>query len=160
MGAMLGLVLAGNLLVLFVFWEVTTIASYLLIGFKHETSAKSRRVGAAGAAGDGRGRAGACWPGSSLLGIVGGTYEIAGPGRIGEVIRAHPLVPGDLRLFIAGRASPSRRSVPFHFWLPNAMAAPTPVIAYLHCATMVKAGIYLMARMDAAARRHLGVDWT
>ena len=142
--AMLGLVLADNLLVLFVFWELTTITSYLLIGFNHD-KAKARRsalqallVTAIGGL--------ALLAGMILIGTTAGTFEMsqinAMPGVLKDDVMYLPIAV----LVLAGAFTKSAQ-MPFHFWLPNAMAAPTPVSAYLHSATMVNAGVYLMARL-------------
>ncbi len=141
--SMLGLVLARDLITLFVFWELTSVTSYLLIGFHHE-EARARRnalqamlVTAAGGL--------ALLAGFVLIGMASGSYDLAqilaGPG-----LQAHPFYAAILVLILAGAFTKSAQ-MPFHFWLPNAMAAPTPVSAYLHSATMVKAGIYLLARL-------------
>ncbi len=141
--SMLGLVLANNLITLFVFWELTTFTSYLLIGFSH-TDPKSRRnalqallLTAAGGL--------ALLAGFILLGVTQGTFEISEIIAAGS-LEGQPFYLLILVLVLAGAFTKSAQ-VPFHFWLPNAMAAPTPVSAYLHSATMVKAGVYLMARM-------------
>ncbi|MBN2906290.1 MAG: DUF4040 domain-containing protein [Rhodobacteraceae bacterium] len=147
MVSMLGLVLADDLIVLFVFWELTTFTSYLLIGFSHEAE-KSRRnalqalfVTAAGGL--------AFLAGLILLGFAAGTTGISEILAQGDALKAHALYLPILVLLLAGAFTKSAQ-VPFHFWLPNAMAAPTPVSAFLHSATMVKAGIYLLARMHPA----------
>ncbi|MEO0677149.1 MAG: hydrogen gas-evolving membrane-bound hydrogenase subunit E, partial [Pseudomonadota bacterium] len=141
--AMLGLVLADNLIALFVFWELTTITSYLLIGFGHETS-NGRRSALQALFVTGAGAL-ALLAGLILIGLEAGTFEIS------EILAQGGLQDSDmyvpiLILFLAGCFTKSAQ-FPFHFWLPNAMAAPTPVSAFLHSATMVKAGVYLMARM-------------
>ena len=132
--AILGVVLSDNLLGLFVFWELTTITSYLLIGFSHATK-KSRRSALQ-----------ALLAGIVLIGNVAGTFELseirAMPGVLTQSVAYLPI----LLLVLLGAFTKSAQ-IPFHFWLPNAMAAPTPVSAYLHSATMVKAGVYLLARM-------------
>ncbi|MEM8630082.1 MAG: putative monovalent cation/H+ antiporter subunit A [Pseudomonadota bacterium] len=142
--AMLGLVLADNLIGLFVFWELTTITSYLLIGFNHE-SEKGRRSALQAMLVTGAGAL-ALLAGLILLGQAAGTYSISEIVAQGEVIHEHPLYIPILVLVLLGAFTKSAQ-VPFHFWLPNAMAAPTPVSAFLHSATMVKAGVYLMARL-------------
>ena len=147
MVGMLGLVLADNLIALFVFWEITTISSYLLIGFSSD-EAKSRRSALQALLVTGTGGL-AFLAGIILLGNVAGSFELSQVLQQGDVIRAHPLYPAILILFLAGAFTKSAQ-FPFHFWLPNAMAAPTPVSAYLHSATMVKGGVYLMARMNPA----------
>ncbi len=147
MVSMLGLVLADDLIVLFVFWELTTVTSYLLIGFGH-AEAKSRRnalqalfvTGAGGLA---------FLAGLILLGFAAGTASLSEIVAMGPDLKAHALYLPILVLLLAGAFTKSAQ-VPFHFWLPNAMAAPTPVSAFLHSATMVKAGVYLMARLHPA----------
>lgn len=145
MVGMLGLVLADNLISLFVFWEVTTVSSYLLIGFNSD-SAKSRRSALQALLLTGTGGL-ALLAGMILLGSAAGTYSLSEIRGMGDAIRNHDLYIPILILFLAGAFTKSAQ-FPFHFWLPNAMAAPTPVSAYLHSATMVKGGIYLMARMN------------
>ncbi|WP_416915135.1 MAG: putative monovalent cation/H+ antiporter subunit A [Roseicyclus sp.] len=147
MVGMLGLVLSDNLIALFVFWEITTISSYLLIGFSSD-EAKSRRSALQALLVTGTGGL-AFLAGIILLGNVAGSFELSVVLGQGDLIRAHPLYPAILILFLAGAFTKSAQ-FPFHFWLPNAMAAPTPVSAYLHSATMVKGGVYLMARMNPA----------
>lgn len=141
--SMLGLVLADNLIALFVFWELTTFTSYLLIGFNH-VDPKSRRnalqallLTAVGGL--------ALLAGFIMIGITQGTFEMSQINASGSLVgqEYYTLI---LFLVLAGAFTKSAQ-VPFHFWLPNAMAAPTPVSAYLHSATMVKAGVYLLARM-------------
>jgi multicomponent Na+:H+ antiporter subunit A len=147
MVGMLGLVLSDNLIALFVFWEVTTISSYLLIGFSSD-EAKSRRSALQALLVTGTGGL-ALLAGMILLGNVAGSFELSAIVAQGDVIRAHPLYVPIVILFLAGAFTKSAQ-FPFHFWLPNAMAAPTPVSAYLHSATMVKGGVYLMARVNPA----------
>jgi len=147
MVGMLGLVLSDNLIALFVFWEITTISSYLLIGFNSD-EAKSRRSALQALFVTGTGGL-ALLAGMILLGNVAGTFELSEIITMGDEITAHPLYVPILILFLAGAFTKSAQ-FPFHFWLPNAMAAPTPVSAYLHSATMVKAGVYLMARVNPA----------
>ncbi len=144
MCAMLGLVLADNLITLFVFWELTSVASYLLIGFNHD-SAKSRRSALQALLVTGGGGL-ALLAGFILLGNAAGSYELSEIIAMGDAIRDHALYLPIFILILAGAFTKSAQ-LPFHFWLPNAMAAPTPVSAYLHSATMVKAGIYLLARV-------------
>ncbi|MEX5728689.1 multicomponent Na+:H+ antiporter subunit A [Rhodovulum iodosum] len=147
MVSMLGLVLADDLILLFVFWELTTFTSYLLIGFSHEAETSRRNalqalfVTAAGGL--------AFLAGLILLGFAAGTTRISDILAQGDALKAHALYLPILVLLLAGAFTKSAQ-VPFHFWLPNAMAAPTPVSAFLHSATMVKAGIYLLARMHPA----------
>jgi len=145
--AMLGVVLADDLVLLFVFWELTTITSYLLIGYNHD-QAKSRRNALQALFLTGAGAL-AFLAGLIILGEVAGTYRISEILTQGDMLRAHPMYGAILILFLLGALTKSAQ-VPFHFWLPNAMAAPTPVSAFLHSATMVKAGVYLMARMHPA----------
>ncbi len=144
MAAMLGLVLAGNVLTLFVFWELTSISSYLLIGFDHER--EDSRAAALQALVVTGGGGLALLAGLVLLGQTGGSYDFAALLEQGEVMRSSALYVPTLLLVLVGAFTKSAQ-VPFHFWLPGAMAAPTPVSAYLHSATMVKAGIYLLARL-------------
>jgi multicomponent Na+:H+ antiporter subunit A len=141
--SMLGLVLADNLLLLFVFWEGTTVFSYLLIGFDHE-SGKARenaRQSLLITAGGGL----ALLLGILLLKIAGGTYVISDWSATDGLIRQHALYPLIFGGILLGAITKSAQ-FPFHFWLPNAMSAPTPISAFLHAATMVKAGIYLLMR--------------
>ncbi|TNF59614.1 MAG: putative monovalent cation/H+ antiporter subunit A [Rhodobacteraceae bacterium] len=142
--SMLGLVLADNLIALFVFWELTTITSYLLIGFGHETY-KGRRSALQALFVTGAGAL-ALLAGFILLGMVAGSFELSVILAQGDALKAHALYLPILILILAGTFTKSAQ-FPFHFWLPNAMAAPTPVSAFLHSATMVKAGVYLMARL-------------
>lgn len=150
MASMLGLVWADNLLTLFVFWEGTSITSYLLIGYKHDSAAA--RGGARNAfivtAGGGL----ALLAGLILLGQESGTYMISEIVRIPGLTEL-PLFPVILVLILLGAFTKSAQ-FPFHWWLPGAMAAPTPASAYLHSATMVKAGIYLLARLHPALSDH------
>jgi multicomponent Na+:H+ antiporter subunit A len=155
--SMLGLVLADNLITLFVFWELTTVTSYLLVGFDH-ASAKARRSALQALLVTGAGGL-ALLAGLILLGSVAGSYELSAIMAKGEAIRAHELYLPSLILVLLGAFTKSAQ-VPFHFWLPNAMAAPTPVSAYLHSATMVKAGIYLLARLHPALSGTEAWIWT
>jgi multicomponent Na+:H+ antiporter subunit A len=142
--AMLGLVLADNLVALFVFWELTTLLSYLLIGFQHEQEgARAKALQAMLVTGAG----GLCLlAGLILIGEMAGTYRLSAILADPSAVQAHPLFEASLVLVLLGAFTKSAQ-FPFHFWLPSAMAAPTPVSAYLHSATMVKAGIYLLARV-------------
>ncbi|TVP82880.1 putative monovalent cation/H+ antiporter subunit A [Thioalkalivibrio sp.] len=145
MGSMLGLVLADNLVAMFVFWELTSVTSYLLIGYNHE-DLKARKAALQGlivTVGGGL----ALLAGIVMLAIAGGSYELSEILNSGDAVREHALYLPLLILILLGAFTKSAQ-VPFHFWLPNAMAAPTPVSAYLHSATMVKAGIYLLARLN------------
>ncbi|KKO46262.1 cation:proton antiporter [Arsukibacterium ikkense] len=144
MGSMLGLVLSDNLISLFVFWELTTVSSFMLIGFNHE-DADSRKKAHQGLMVTVFGGL-ALMTGFIMLGMAAGSFELseilAGPS-----LTEHSLYLPMLSLILLGAFTKSAQT-PFHFWLPNAMAAPTPVSAYLHSATMVKAGIYLLARLN------------
>ena len=145
--AMLGLVMADNVLLLFIFWELTTITSFLLVGFDHEDE-KARRSALQALLVTGGGGL-ALLAGLVLLGETAGTYLLSEIVANGEGLAEHPRYGAILTLVLIGAFTKSAQ-FPFHFWLPNAMAAPTPVSAYLHSATMVKAGIYLMARLHPA----------
>jgi multicomponent Na+:H+ antiporter subunit A len=145
MVSMLGLVLADGLITLFVFWELTSITSYLLIGFNHADleARKSARQGLFVTVAGGL----ALMAGLVMLGVAGGSWSLAELNAMGDVLREHDLYTPLLICLLLGAFTKSAQ-FPFHFWLPNAMAAPTPVSAYLHSATMVKAGIYLLARLQ------------
>lgn len=145
MAAMLGVVLADNLIALFVFWELTTITSFLLIGCDN-TKPEAKTAARQGLLVTGAGGL-AMLAGIILLGQVAGSFEISEIIAGGQAISEHDLYPVILGLILIGAFTKSAQ-VPFHFWLPGAMAAPTPVSAYLHSATMVKAGIYLLARLS------------
>lgn len=145
MGSMLGVVLADNAIVLFVFWELTSLSSYFLIGFEHErAAARSAALQALLVTGLG---GLALLAGFLLLGGIGGSLEISRLSSNAGLIRSHELYLPILLLILAGAFTKSAQT-PFHFWLPNAMEAPAPVSTYLHSATMVKAGIYLLARLS------------
>jgi multicomponent Na+:H+ antiporter subunit A len=147
MGAMLGLVLADDAVTLFVFWELTSVSSYILIGFDHEKEeARASALQALLVTGGG---GLALLAGLLLLGQVAGTLQISALEAQAPLIRSSPLYLPVLLLVLAGAFTKSAQ-FPFHFWLPGAMAAPSPVSAYLHSATMVKAGIYLLARLNPA----------
>jgi len=144
MGAMLGMVLSGNLLLLVVFWELTSISSFLLIGFwSHRRDAREGAkmaliiTGAGGLA---------LLAGVLLIGRIVGSFDLDLVLAAGPIIRDSPWYPVALVLVLLGVFTKSAQ-FPFHFWLPHAMAAPTPVSAYLHSATMVKAGVFLLARL-------------
>jgi multicomponent Na+:H+ antiporter subunit A len=147
MASMLGVVLADHLLLVFIFWELTSFTSYLLIGFNHES--KDARNAALQA---------------MLVTVLGGLFllagmimmaQAAGTWRLSELIQrgdmliAHKNYLSILILVCIGAFTKSAQ-FPFHFWLPNAMQAPTPASAYLHSSTMVKAGVYLLARLHPA----------
>ena len=147
MGAMLGMVLSGNLLLLMVFWELTSISSFLLIGFwSHRKEARDgARMALVITGGGGLALLG----GVLMIGRIVGTYDLDAVLAAGDLIRAHAWYPWALGLTLLGIFTKSAQ-FPFHFWLPHAMAAPTPVSAYLHSATMVKAGVFLLARLHPA----------
>ena len=145
MASMLGLVLAENVIALYVFWELTSISSYFLIGFEHNReSARAAALQAVLVTGAG---GLALLAGVLFLGQAGGSLEISTLLASGELVRGDSLYLPILLLVLAGAFTKSAQ-VPFHFWLPAAMEAPTPVSAYLHSATMVKAGVYLLARLS------------
>jgi len=144
MAAMLGIVLSDNLLLLLVFWELTSISSFLLIGYwggKDESRAGARMAltitGGGGLV---------MLAGIVVLGQIGGSFDLSVLLDRGAQIQADPLYPVALGLILVGCFTKSAQ-LPFHFWLPEAMAAPTPVSAYLHSATMVKAGLFMMMRL-------------
>lgn len=144
MAAMLGVVLSGNLILLVVFWELTSIFSFLLIGYwYHNVSARDGARMALTVTGLG---GFALLLGVLLLGHMVGSYELDHVLAAGDLIKNHPLYSTALVLILLGTLTKSAQ-FPFHFWLPNAMAAPTPVSAYLHSATMVKLGVFLMVRL-------------
>ncbi|GAA4219123.1 multicomponent K+:H+ antiporter subunit A [Sagittula marina] len=143
-GAMLGIVLSDNILLLLVFWELTSLSSFLLIGYwKHLPEGRQGArmaltvTGAGGLAMIG---------GMLILGNIVGSYNLTDILAAGEQIKASDWYTPAVLLILLGAFTKSAQ-FPFHFWLPHAMAAPTPVSAYLHSATMVKAGVFLMARM-------------
>ena len=147
MGAMLGMVVAGNLILLAVFWELTSISSFLLIGFwSHRQDARDGARMALAITGAG---GLALLGGVILLGRITGSYELDVVLASGPQILASPLYPYALVLVLLAVFTKSAQ-FPFQFWLPHAMAAPTPVSAYLHSATMVKAGVFLLARLHPA----------
>ena len=144
MAAMLGIVLSDNLLLLLVFWELTSLSSFLLIGYWNQRSAArdGARMSLAITGGGGL----AMMAGFLLLGQIAGTFELSQMlDSVGQ-IQADARYPAALILILIGCFTKSAQ-FPFHFWLPQAMSAPTPVSAYLHSATMVKAGLFLLARL-------------
>ncbi|MCW5626313.1 MAG: DUF4040 domain-containing protein, partial [Burkholderiales bacterium] len=144
MGAMSGVVLSGNLIQLVLFWELTSLFSFLLIGYWHHR--RDARRGARMAL-TVTGGGGLCLlAGVLVLGHIVGSYDLDTVLVSGDLVRAHPLYLTALVLVLLGALTKSAQ-FPFHFWLPHAMAAPTPVSAYLHSATMVKAGVFLLARL-------------
>ena len=147
MGAMLGVVTSDNLLLLVVFWELTSLSSFLLIGFwGHQTGARKGARMAMTVTGMG---GLALLAGVLLIGDVVGSFSLTEVLASGDLIRGSELYPLILCLVLLGAFTKSAQ-FPFHFWLPHAMAAPTPVSAYLHSATMVKAGVFLLARLYPA----------
>jgi multicomponent K+:H+ antiporter subunit A len=143
MGAMLGVVLSGNIIQLAIFWELTSLSSFMLIAYWHHRQDARRgarmalTITVAG---------GFCLlAGMLLMGHIAGSYELGRVLASGDRIRASAWYPAMLTLIALGALAKSAQ-FPFHIWLPNAMAAPTPVSAYLHSATMVKAGVFLLAR--------------
>ncbi len=144
MGAMVGVVLSGNLIQMVIFWELTSLFSFLLIGYwQHRRDARRGARMAFTVTGAG----GLClFAAVLLLGRITGSYELDQVLESGDLIRADPLYPAVLVLVLAAAFTKSAQ-FPFHFWLPRAMAAPTPVSAYLHSATMVKLGVFLLARL-------------
>ncbi|MGG5823869.1 monovalent cation/H+ antiporter subunit A [Falsiroseomonas sp. HW251] len=144
MGAMTGVVVSGNLVQLAFFWELTSLFSFLLIGYWYHTTAarEGARMALTVTATGGL----AQFVGVLVLGHIVGSYDLDTVLAAGDRIREHPLYVPALVLILLGALTKSAQ-FPFHFWLPNAMAAPTPVSAYLHSATLVKAGVFLMARL-------------
>ncbi|HWA13511.1 MAG TPA: monovalent cation/H+ antiporter subunit A [Burkholderiales bacterium] len=144
MGSMLGVVLAGNVIQLVFFWELTSLFSFLLIGYWHHNAAArdgARMALVLTSAG------GLClFGGALILGRIAGSYELDAILAAGDRIRADALYVPALALVAAGALTKSAQ-FPFQFWLPQAMAAPTPVSAYLHSAAMVKLGVFLLARL-------------
>lgn len=152
MAAMLGIVASDNIILLFIFWELTSITSFLLIGYYNE-QAESRRSALQALLVTGGGGL-AMLAGLILLGVQAGTFEISAllamdPAAIVEA----PGFTTILVLILLGAFTKSAQ-FPFHFWLPNAMAAPAPVSAFLHSATMVKAGVFLLARLHPVLSEH------
>jgi multicomponent Na+:H+ antiporter subunit A len=144
MASMLGLVLADNLILLFVFWEATSLTSYLLIGFDHEREqARTSALQALLVTGGG---GLALLPGLILLGLEGNSFNLSALAEKGDTLRSSEMYLPILLLVLVGCFTKSAQ-FPFHFWLPNAMEAPTPVSAYLHSSTMVKVGVYFLARL-------------
>ena len=147
MTAMLGIVLSENLLFMLVFWELTSLVSFLLIGFNW--SSRGARRGARMSLVITGGGGLALLAGILLLGNMAGSFQLSDILSQGETLKQHSLYPLMLSLVLLGAFTKSAQA-PFHLWLPHAMAAPTPVSAYLHSATMVKAGLFLMARLHPA----------
>ncbi len=144
MGSMLGVVLSGNLIQLVVFWELTSITSFLLIGYWHHRADARRGARMAFTV---TATGGLCLLiGILILGNIVGSYDLDAVLAAGDLLRAHDWYLPVLVLIALGALTKSAQ-FPFHFWLPHAMAAPTPVSSYLHSATMVKAGIFLLMRL-------------
>ena len=143
-GAMLGIVLSDNILLMLIFWELTSLSSFLLIGYWSGRS-DSRRGARMALAVTGTGGL-ALIAGMLILGQIAGSHDLSVILTRRDLIQANPLYLPALILILIGCFTKSAQ-FPFHFWLPQAMAAPTPVSAYLHSATMVKAGLFLMARL-------------
>ncbi len=144
MAAMLGIALSNNLLLLLIFWELTSISSFLLVAYwnNYDAAQRGARMALTLTGMGGLSMLG----GFILLGQITGTYQIDQILGMTEMIQQHALFTPMLLMILLGAFTKSAQ-FPFHFWLPNAMAAPTPVSAYLHSATMVKAGIFLLARL-------------
>lgn len=144
MAAMLGISLSNNLIILLIFWELTSISSFLLVGYwsNYEAAQRGSRMALTITGMGGLSMLG----GFVLLGQITGTYQLDQILTMTEQIQSHHLFVPTLLLILLGAFTKSAQ-FPFHFWLPNAMAAPTPVSAYLHSATMVKAGLFLVARL-------------
>jgi multicomponent Na+:H+ antiporter subunit A len=145
MGSMMGVVLSDNIFALFIFWELTSLSSYLLIGYKHGY-AESRRSALQALLVTGFGGL-ALMAGLILLANAAGSANISEWAKGEGFAAASPHYIIMLVLLLLGAFTKSAQ-FPFHFWLPSAMVAPTPVSAYLHSATMVKAGVYLLARLN------------
>lgn len=143
--SMLGLVLSNNLISLFVFWELTSISSYLLIGFNHHLE-KARKAALQALLVTGSGGL-SLLAGFIIVYLITGSYELDKIYNLHSLLIQSPYYNAAAILILIGAFAKSAQ-FPFHFWLPNAMEAPTPASAYLHSATMVKAGIYLIARLN------------
>ncbi|MBX3300821.1 MAG: monovalent cation/H+ antiporter subunit A [Nitrospira sp.] len=157
MTAMLGIVLSENMLLLVMFWELTSLSSFLLIGFwTHSPLARQgARMAFAVTGGGGL----ALLAGLLLIGEIAGSFELSAWFSAREAIRNHPRFNVALALILLGAFTKSAQ-FPFHFWLPAAMAAPTPASAYLHSATMVKAGVFLLARLYPLLGGNLVFEYT
>lgn len=145
MTSMLGAVLSDDVIVLFVFWELTSLTSFFLVGYNHEKASARRAALQALLVTGGGGLA--LLAGLVLVSMAAGTTSLSGILASKNQVLGHSLAIPAMLLIIVGCFAKSAQ-VPFHFWLPNAMAAPTPVSAYLHSATMVKLGVYLLARLN------------
>ncbi|NMF99252.1 monovalent cation/H+ antiporter subunit A [Aromatoleum toluolicum] len=156
MGSMLGVVLSGNLVQLVVFWELTSLTSFLLIGYWHHRADARRGARMAFTV---TATGGLCLlAGVLVLGHIVGSYDLDEVLAAGDRIRAHELYRVALVLIALGALTKSAQ-FPFHFWLPHAMAAPTPVSSYLHSATMVKAGVFLLVRLWPALAGTAEWNW-
>ncbi len=147
MAAMLGVIAADDMILTFVFWELTSLTSFLLVGYKFQ-DAGARKAALQALLVTGAGGL-ALLAGLILLTQITGETRISALAAHSETIASSPLFVPALLLVLAGVFTKSAQ-VPFHFWLPGAMAAPTPVSAYLHSATMVKAGVILLAKLHPA----------
>ncbi|HEX5934564.1 MAG TPA: putative monovalent cation/H+ antiporter subunit A [Pseudorhizobium sp.] len=145
MGSMLGLVVSDSFLMLFVYWELTSLTSFLLIGFDHEREA-ARRAALQALIVTGIGGL-SLLAGLIFLWNMTGVTQLSLLVNVDDMLRQSPFYLAALLLVLGGAFTKSAQ-FPFHFWLPNAMEAPTPVSAYLHSATMVKAGVYLLMRLN------------
>ena len=143
-GSMLGVVISGNLITLFVFWELTSFSSFFLIGFFNEKE-KSRYAAMQALLVTGLGGL-ALFAGFIFLYLITGSFDLRYLILHSDVVKSSPLYTIALLLILIGAFTKSAQA-PFHFWLPNAMEAPAPVSAYLHSATMVKAGVFLLMRL-------------
>ncbi|MCT6925767.1 Na+/H+ antiporter subunit A [Metasolibacillus sp.] len=157
MGAMLGVVFSDHLMVLYAFWELTSVSSFLLIAFWHHR--KASRAGARKAMTITVTGGVAMLAGFLTLYTIAGTFSIRELIANVSIIQEHALFIPAMLLVLLGAFTKSAQ-FPFHIWLPDAMEAPTPVSAYLHSATMVKAGIYLVARMSPVFGGHEVWFWT
>lgn len=157
MASMLGLVVSDNLIGLFIFWELTSVTSFLLIGFGHERAA-ARAAALQAVIVTGLGGL-ALMAGLILMGMAAGTFEFGEMIDRGVVLGDHPLYIAILTLVCLGAFTKSAQ-VPFHFWLPGAMEAPAPVSAYLHSSTIVKAGVFLLAKFSPVLGGTTEWAWT
>lgn len=155
--AMLGVVLAGDLITLFLFWEGTSISSFLLIGYKYKDEAA--RKGAFKSLFITGGGGIALLAGFAFIMVILGASDFKTLLSSGDLLRNHPLYPAFFGLIALGAFTKSAQ-VPAHIWLPEAMSAPTPASAFLHSATMVKAGVYLLARLNPALGGNDAWFWT
>lgn len=157
MASMLGLVVSDNLIGIFIYWELTSVTSFLLIGFGHDRAA-ARTAALQAVIVTGLGGL-ALLAGLILMGIAAGTFEFSEMVDRGVVLGDHPLYIAILTLVCLGAFTKSAQ-VPFHFWLPGAMEAPAPVSAYLHSSTMVKAGVFLLAKFSPVLGGTTEWAWT